>query len=421
MSELDEPAFNTNKIRVKPTATKTAASSSIIGEGSYGCVYRPALRCADVSDIDYTGTVTKILSREDAEDELREFKTIDDLDPEKKFHVGKPLICRPRDMDQDIFKTCNPLKNSRSKDYRLLVMPDGGMDLAKFFESGAYKPYFQKFGEAGLDHFLQAAEALLNGLAVMQHNGLCHHDIKTQNVVISTDPATGKIQLKLIDFGMMNTFDEIKMFSTANVNRLGTYWFNFPLTCGIINQKMYTSARAFTNSEGFLLIEMNDPRANEATNYFSRVVGQNPREVKREYTEWFMARGPDTATYDNFLNYAVRKIDIFGMGFALLESMYTMRPIFLKYKAGNKFKNFYDFFLRMTRYNSPINVDEYITDYKALLQMKYQKQVGGFDPYADPTDANGEPLRWTRTGGRKRRRRTRAKKSCARTRTRRRK
>ena len=66
-----------------------------VGEGSYGCVHNPPLKCKNKPYNSDTNKVSKILTRKNANSELKEFKLIQEADKKEDFHLGKPGSCFP--------------------------------------------------------------------------------------------------------------------------------------------------------------------------------------------------------------------------------------------------------------------------------------------------------------------------------------
>ena len=68
-----------------------------VGEGSYGCVHNPPLKCRNKPYNPDPTKVSKILTKKNANDELKEFKLIQKADKKEDFHLGKPDACFPDD------------------------------------------------------------------------------------------------------------------------------------------------------------------------------------------------------------------------------------------------------------------------------------------------------------------------------------
>ena len=74
-------------------------SSKVIGEGSYGCVHKPALKCKNKDYDPNPNIVSKLLTKHNANDELKEFKLIKKADEKEHFYLGQPDSC---DLDRGV-------------------------------------------------------------------------------------------------------------------------------------------------------------------------------------------------------------------------------------------------------------------------------------------------------------------------------
>ena len=78
----------------------------VVGEGSFGCVHKPSLECKE-PNIDYTNMVSKIMTRDSAKDELKEFKLLDKIDKEHKHFLGTPIKCNVKNSVENRTKLQN--------------------------------------------------------------------------------------------------------------------------------------------------------------------------------------------------------------------------------------------------------------------------------------------------------------------------
>ena len=169
----------------------------LIGQGSYGCVFRPMIPCKG-SNKRIPGKVSKFLNKDEANDEIKENTILDKIDKENIFHFKTPKKCdfNMKYKNEPGINKCVPFMNE-NKDFKrmkLLQMSDGGMELGKFLENVELKNKEQEY------KLLLGMEPLFIGLKVMYENEFSHYDIKTLNTVI--DPKT--YQMKYIDFGISN-------------------------------------------------------------------------------------------------------------------------------------------------------------------------------------------------------------------------
>ena len=88
----------------------------VIGEGSYGCVHKPSLKCQQkINKLKtYNNKISKILNNKEANSEMNEFKVIKSFDTDNHFHSGTPFKCPPLDNENQrtFIKKC---KNSEIK------------------------------------------------------------------------------------------------------------------------------------------------------------------------------------------------------------------------------------------------------------------------------------------------------------------
>ena len=69
----------------------------VIGEGGYGCVIEPSLPCDDnlPKDFNYDGYVSKLLTKQSAIEELKEYVLVANADKNNEFTLPTPQICKP--------------------------------------------------------------------------------------------------------------------------------------------------------------------------------------------------------------------------------------------------------------------------------------------------------------------------------------
>ena len=87
---------------------------NVIGEGSYGCVHSPSIQCKSPPKpgFDYKTYVSKIMKTKNAEQELKEFVMIGNIDKTNEYHLGQPILCKPkRSIKLELKKT---LKNANA-------------------------------------------------------------------------------------------------------------------------------------------------------------------------------------------------------------------------------------------------------------------------------------------------------------------
>jgi len=176
-----------------------------IGEGSYGCVYRPPLLC-EGEVVRRENTVSKLMKTRHALDEIKENAHIDRIDPEFEFHLPPPEMCSPAPPDKEHdknFKGCDIVKKIKKKypDWKernmltVLQMPDGGMSLSKMSREIKNATMREKH------RFMKGLGRLFRGVHIMNKNDFLHYDIKRDNVVVKREE-DGTYRFNFIDFGL---------------------------------------------------------------------------------------------------------------------------------------------------------------------------------------------------------------------------
>lgn len=222
----------------------------IIGEGTYGCVVKPSLKCKE-ENMDYRRRVSKIMNLQDAKLELKEMEAISKIPGYEKFAVLVPKMCSP--IQDDTFKSVlsgcainKKVRSDKTFDLRLLLLDDAGRDLSQL-----PKNLYTDFNERCI--FLTSIINLFEGLIFFRDNGIAHLDIKADNLIYNESTRV----MKFIDFGMASTLEDFKQLYTSN--RISYSWSN--LITG------YPEETACGKAEHFTLPRCQKKYKNFANNY----------------------------------------------------------------------------------------------------------------------------------------------------------
>jgi len=251
-----------SKVIVKKNATNM--KHKVIGEGSYGCVIKPALECNEDFDKEvYKNKVSKVMVKKNAIDELKEMQFLSKLKGIEKYAVSTPQMCEPKldnNFNNSIKKCKNPLISKYNtqifkSDLAQLLLENGGLDLEQtidllfFYEDKEFNNIEQH------DLFFTSLLNLFDGLIFFRENNIVHFDIKLINLVYNFD--TNKS--KFIDFGMMKKDKTIKDEYSRNKAWYAESHFNWPPenSCGDkwsfeYNHKCQHYRDNFKNYEEFL-------------------------------------------------------------------------------------------------------------------------------------------------------------------------
>lgn len=209
----------------------------VIGEGTYGCVTKPSIKCKDKTSSSYDNKVSKIMRRDDA---LEEYNGMRELSKNKDIHkyiIPQPKICKPliNDIFHDTVKKCEneDFPDTKDEDFMILVLDDGGVSLKTLTEH-----FFDSFTDHDVNVFLSKIHHLMKGLIYFNKKGIVHHDVAARNVVYNVK--TGVI--RFIDFGLLKHATTMIKESKQSKNKLAKIWKNFPPENGIANYIKFKSS-----------------------------------------------------------------------------------------------------------------------------------------------------------------------------------
>jgi serine/threonine protein kinase len=160
----------------------------LLGQGSYGCVFKPALECKG-KKVDTIGTnkVTKLLTKEHAEKEEQLSAKIRTIPYWKNYFAVSESICVPstsQKKEKDLDK-CEVLEGESLTNFRLLTMTYAGKELYNFPFDVPHCDFM-----AFVKHFV-AAGAMLNIY------GIVHGDLHQGNIVVDAHNVP-----RIIDFNL---------------------------------------------------------------------------------------------------------------------------------------------------------------------------------------------------------------------------
>ena len=171
--------------------------AELIGKGSYGDVYRPALKCNRNNGInplenqDRNNYVTKVYThpdynKNDRNDEGKELNRIKSINQLGKFHIPAEYRCTvanniPYSKEFDGF-----VERLTTKDKPAFVFKYGGVTLDKLYVCEITENVISKI------------YTLFEGLVIMGNHNILHFDLTNKNIVYSE-----KNGFKFIDFGLM--------------------------------------------------------------------------------------------------------------------------------------------------------------------------------------------------------------------------
>jgi hypothetical protein len=222
-----------------------------IASGGFGCVFYPALKCANHANRDKS-KISKLLTRQNAINEYNEIKSLIPLLKQihnySNFFIVENLnICKPDKLsDSDLIdynKRCSSLTktninniNSSLNNFLILNIPYGGITINNFiFKNYSYTNFIK------LNNSL--INLLLNGIIPMNKLNVYHCDIKDSNIVIDINENT--LKPKLIDWGN-SIISEPLNIPKHWINR--PLQFNVPFSIIILSPIFFKKLHTFINS-----------------------------------------------------------------------------------------------------------------------------------------------------------------------------
>jgi len=343
----------------------------VIGQGTYGCVHKPPMKCKNKTRKDKKN-VSKLLTKNNAESELQEYKTISSVDKKKNIYLGTPTKCDIDDIELNraaIIKCDNErLIPSQLDKYSLLIMKDGGKNLQQFADHVRKNWNNTPANKAKMELFWLEVSRLFYGLKVFHDNEILHHDLKHQNIVYDED----QNRVNFIDFGFMTKRDSIVKDAKTSLYMLATdFHWSFPWEFVFINHDSYKyiSKDSRTMKEREHYVE----QINNNCQYFFKSIlpsdlksDEYQMAIQKKLKQFYvMLIELEPKDYEKFLNKSIDTIDSYGVGIALLYVLNRTG----KFIDNDLFEKLRNLFVNMTSPNvySRYSVDELLHQYENIM------------------------------------------------------
>ena len=307
----------------------------VIGEGTFGCVHKPPLKC-DNKTRRKKDSISKLMTEYNATKELGEFNHIDAADADQHFYLGKPDKCKLDPMLENMrgINKCPSQKFNPEKirEYALLWMKDGGQDVESFGE-GVQTWTKPKEHIDTIELFWLEAVRLFYGLKVLHDNNVVHHDIKQQNIVY--DQATNRANF--IDFGFMAKKSTRIYASKISANWLGNkhHW-SFPLEAVYWNKDIYMAAASSRGRTKRAYREFAKSVADGCGYFFTSVIHFNANKSKIDKVAEVGTKNafrnvlefePTDESYNRFIDKSIDSVDTYGLGIALMFVLHRSKHL----------------------------------------------------------------------------------------------
>ena len=340
----------------------------VIGEGAYGCVHKPALTCKNKNIDDYNDKISKLLSEKHAKVEMEEFKLLSTHDKKESHYLGKPVHC-DLDLNANNITEIGKCKHSESfmKDIdnnKLLIMQDGGPDLFNYLQSLVRNNSLAVIKEHSrfiLQDYLQILEAV----QFFTSKNISHRDIKDANIVYNNGV------MKVIDFGLMTTFQQVIRESGNNKYWMGDeLWWSISPICMIFNRRLYDYIHK-DNVNTYIQSYRDNIKSNKNFASFIDIIHNTYVDDKSGF-EVFMDgienlyKNVPHFKYSQFMVKAFPCIDMFNIGFTLIDIVKRLKGVLPKPFINEAYR--LSFQMMDCNVFEHIKIKEVITSYKALLK-----------------------------------------------------
>ena len=366
-------------------------SPALVGQGSYGCVFRPTIPCGDAPNTNMEQKVSKVLTTANANNESREYNQIARADPKNEYYLGKPQKCSMSELDYKAFvenSGCRILKpNTTYSDYRLLQYLDGGSDLEDFAQVHLTK-FLSTWPQRQSDYFWLNAHKLFMGLKQFAANNIIHDDLKPQNIVFKFDLSKDTMDFNFIDFGLAKNLSSLRMnVETRYVDRL--FHWSRPMEQGFASNKLHLDdflvspdhdiIAYFTKEFLDILIQ------NKKTNQYG--IRPDSFMLLHDYTEDSLNKNTTLiieerlksciqgmlayrTDIDAFCRKTINTTDSYALGFSLnyVANEMHMKGAF----ADNEYIRYHQFFEKLFDFNLFTrwdNIDMIINEYESVLEL----------------------------------------------------
>ena len=346
------------------------SGGDLIGSGSFGCVFHPAIKCKGQKNVD-KDTVSKIFFSPESKQEALEEMKIDNMIRKIKGNTRWAHIwdknCVPNkysDIQKNEPKIEECIYDNRLSEYdfdkyrRMLQGTYAGVTMDHVFNNLFNKSVFKK-KELFIKNFLQMMrlmKPLFIGLVEMYKNNISHNDIKFDNIMIDGDGC------KFIDFGLAAKTDNLKFYKQRSM-------------CEFIDDRIYPPypyefIYLFADND-VLDDERNDKEYDIYRSLHDRYQLVHETVFKRQKLKEYLLGLIDTSKDGGLLktkNEIIKLIDTYSLGILLPYALVKTA------KKCNQLKQFFN-------YIKLPNIHSFFDLFKSMSEPDFYNRVNPMDAY----------------------------------------
>jgi len=345
----------------------------VIGQGSFGCVHRPSLKCETTDLIDYTNKISKLLIKKEADKEIKQYEKMDKVDPDKKYSLDKPIKCKLKNSETNIkqVKLCdNPDKFLNNNDIRLLIMDYGGFNLSDLLKTELPKKSKEEkiiMCEKIIIYLYNVFEAI----KLFNKKKVTHRDIKSENIVMNFEEK----KISVIDFGIMDNYNNCKKQAKTNTYRYGMIWWSIPPYALFINNNSFDDVKTIKQRNNWFneFIKLHGIESGQQMKtFYNRISRNNLLDISVVKNILINDLNQTMNTINNFshdkyLNSVLPLLDIHNLGTTVLHVL-TYAKLYIK--NDYLIEQLKDLGLKMISFNvfNHIRINEASNSYKKILE-----------------------------------------------------
>ena len=324
----------------------------LIGEGNYGCVFKPYIKCKNEHKIGSSKTKVKTPNNAKVgkvfvdnlefnnEKEIQEI--IAKIDPKNEFTVPLYEDCNVNSFkDSNSADKCMLINTKIKTNYYQLIYRDGGVSFKDLLKLPGSPTKFLIL--------LSKLKPILLGIEKLNNARYVHQDIKPPNILFDTH------KISLIDFGIMTHVNQI--YNQDNMYVLRYNYPYYPPEYKLFVYKKNTFPVFYRNFlENFDFIFNIGGKQVDLLHNISSLGINIETELQALYSKKF----------DNHV-YSTDKIDIYSLGIVLLE-FFIWSGIFNKDYKDYKNENIKNMIIEFIKGMIHFNIDERY-DFKTLIKQ----------------------------------------------------
>ena len=358
----------------------------LIGEGSYGCVYKPSLPCStdppgDNSKL-YKNKISKLMLTESALKEIEEYAIISGVDKTDQFYTGKPRKCTVKETPEveRAMKKCKLIsknfKNKTLKDISkktmLLIIGDGGYDFERWIKILVKS----KNPTEEVRDFWKECLRLFRALLIFKTNDIVHHDLKPQNLVYR--PETKSV--RIIDFGLMRSIKSENSKCKEIKSCKGSSHWNYPTEIVFMNKREYgiLANQSVKERESTFEKYMNALRKKSNLSFVTAfeimieyIFKREDKERRKIFSDKYWMAWRDLLlsiskeNYNEFLDKTLYGFDMFGLGLSFLYILSRVK----QFMPPNVVNSMNELFFKMMTPNVfvRIKVEDALNEYERII------------------------------------------------------